>query len=278
MTPPALTDRAALLAHRARARDAALFLHREARADIEERLEEVNRAFTKPAIVTGFPGVWEGLLPGAALVPDTEVLDLQPGAHDLVVHALALHWADDPVGQLVQAGRALCADGLFLAVLFGGQTLQELRRVMAETETRTRSGLSPRIAPMGEVRDLGALLQRAGFALPVADTRTLPVTYPSLGALVADLRGMGETNALAARDRRPLTRADLALAEALYSRHFPAPGGRIAATFEFVFLTGWAPHDSQPKPLRPGSAGQRLADALGVAEHPAGDAPQTPRV
>ncbi|MEM0949238.1 MAG: methyltransferase domain-containing protein [Pseudomonadota bacterium] len=276
MTTPRLTDRAALLAHRARAQDAGLFLHRVARSDIEERLAEVNRTFTAPALVTGFPEVWSGLLPQATVVSDTDTLNLQPGAHDLVVHALALHWADDPVGQLVQARRALRPDGLLLAVLFGGQTLHELRRVMAETETHQRGGLSPRVAPMGEVRDLGALLQRAGFALPVADTRALPVTYPDLRALVSDLRAMGETNALSKRDRHPLTRTDFALAEALYANHFATQDGRIRATFEFVFLTGWAPAETQPKALQPGSATQRLADALGVPEHGTGERPIGP--
>ena len=199
------------------------------------------------------------------------MLDLEEAAHDLVVHALALHWADDPVGQLIQARRALKPDGLFLGVCFGGQTLQELRRVLAETESRNRSGLSPRIAPMGEIRDLGALLQRAGLALPVADSLTVPVAYAGIRGLIRDLRAMGETNALAARDRRPLSRADLALAETIYAEHFTALDGRIAATFEFVFLTGWAPAPDQPQPLRPGSASHRLADALGTDELPGGE-------
>ena len=271
MQPPTLTDRASLVARRLRARDARPFLHCEARADIKERLEEINRRFTRPAIVTGLPAVWADFLPQARVVADEATLDLEPEAHDLVVDALTLHWADDPVGRLVQARRALRPDGLFLGVAFGGQTLQELRRVLAETESRRRGGISPRVAPMGEVRDLGALLQRAGFALPVADTRSICVTYPTFRALVADLRAMGETNALAMRDRRPLTRGDLAEAEAVYSNHFPAPGGRIRATFEFVFLTGWAPAANQPKPLRPGSAVTRLADALNVDERPAGE-------
>lgn len=160
-----LTDRPALLAHRARAQSAgfAAFLHDVARDEIEERLEEVKRTFTAPAIVTGHPALWADLLPGAPVVPDDEVLALDPGAHDLVIHAMGLHWADDPLGQLIQARRALRPDGLLLAVAFGGTTLSELRTVLAEAETTVTGGLSPRVAPMAEIRDLGGLLQRPGW-------------------------------------------------------------------------------------------------------------------
>jgi SAM-dependent methyltransferase len=267
-----LTDRAALLAHRARAarQGSAFFLHDEARIEIEERLKEVNRTFTAPALVTGQATPWEGMLPGARLVEDAEVLALEPGAHDLVIHALALHWADDPVGQIIQARRALRPDGLFLAVAFGGRTLHELRSALAEAEVEITGGLSPRVAPMAEIRDMGALLQRAGLALPVADSVPLRVSYPDLAALMHDLRAMGETNALASRGR-PLSRSVLAKAEEIYRAHF-AQDGRLLATFELVFLTGWSPHESQQAPLRPGSAKARLADALGVPELRSGDA------
>ena len=241
---------------------AALFLHEEVADEVQERLREVNRAFTAPAFVGGFPTFAP---PGAVVVPDDEVLALQPGAHDLVVHALALHWANDPVGQLVQCRRALKADGLFLGFLFGGQTLAELRACLAQAEAEVTGGLSPRVLPMGEIRDLGALLQRAGFALPVADSFTKTVTYGDFGALLHDLRGMGEGNALAARLRYPTRRAVFARAADLYAAHH-AEGGRLRATFEIICLTGWVPDDSQQKPLRPGSAAQRLADALGTAE------------
>lgn len=264
MTAPLLTDRLALSRHRARARraDPALFLHEDAAAEIEERLSEVNRRFTSPAVVTAFPEPWQAILPGARIVPDDEILSLEEGAHDLVIHALALHWANDPVGQLVQARRALRPDGLFLGVLFGGQTLSELRVALAEAEAAVTGGLSPRVLPMGEIRDLGGLLQRAGFALPVADTFVRTVHYENAFRLLADLRAMGETNALAARHRRIPPRALFpAMAEA-YARHFPAPEGRVRASFEMVFLTGWAPAPDQPQPLRPGSASHRLADAL----------------
>ena len=263
-TPPPLSDRLALLRNRARARAAgpALFLHHDAAAEIEERLNEVNRRFTAPAIVTGFAEPWAEILPQAVIVPDDEVLALAPGAHDLVIHALSLHWANDPVGQLVQCRRALAPDGLLIAVMFGGQTLAELRASLAEAEAAVTGGLSPRVLPMGEIRDLGGLLQRAGFALPVADMAARPVSYRDLWHLMADLRAMGEGNALAARRRTPTRRAVFTDAARLYADHFGDGMGRITATFEMIYLTGWAPHESQQKPLRPGSATHRLADVL----------------
>lgn len=226
---PPLTDRIALALHRVRARahpdhDSAMFLHRIARTDIEERLIEVNRPFTAPAVVTGFPAVWAGFRADAVIVPDDEVLALTPGAHDLVIHAMALHWAADPVGQLVQCRRALRPDGLCLAVFPGGETLSELRASLAEAESLVLGGLSPRVLPMGEIRDLGALMQRAGFALPVADSVTQEVEYRSLPRLFADLRAMGETNALAARLRRFTPRKLLALVEGIYRANFATPG------------------------------------------------------
>ncbi len=268
-TPPLLTDRAALCRNRARAaRAPALFLQDDAADEVQERLVEVNRTFTAPAIVTGFPALWQARMPGARVVSDDEVLDLQPGAHDLVIHALCLHWASDPVGQLVQCRRALRPDGLFLGVLFGGQTLAELRACLAEAEVAVTGGLSPRVLPMGEIRDLGGLLQRAGFALPVADSAARTVTYGDAGRLMADLRAMGEANALTSRLRHPTRRGVFAEAARHYAASYPAEGGRIRATFEMIFMTGWAPDDSQPKPLRPGSAAQRLANALGAVETP----------
>jgi hypothetical protein len=184
---------------------------------------------------------------------------------------MALHWANDPVGQIVQARRALMPDGLFLGACLGGRTLWELRAALTEAEVRLTGGLSPRVAPMGEIRDLGALIQRAGLALPVADSLSLTVEYRDAFHLMKDLRAMGEGNALAARRRTVASRALFSEAARIYAEGFTLPNGRIPATFEFVFLTGWAPADSQPKPLRPGSAAARLADALGVDERPAGD-------
>lgn len=264
-TPPILTDLAALHRNRARARDP--FLHAEAVADVQERLSEVNKAFTAPAVVTAFAGPWQNVLPGVRIVAEAEVLDLVPGGHDLVIHALGLHWANDPVGQLVQCRRALRPDGLLLALLFGGQTLHELRAALAQAESELTGGLSPRVLPMGEIRDLGALVQRAGLALPVADGFARRVMYRDIFHLMRDLRAMGEGNALAARLRRPTGRAVFARAGQIYRESWGA-GDRIPATFEIITLTGWAPHDSQQQPLRPGSAQTLLADALNAAVAP----------
>ncbi len=267
MTRPALVDQEALARHRARARlDRAGFLHDEARFELQERLLDVNRSFTDPAIVTPFPDLWQSFLPDAKLVPDAEVLDLEPGAHDLVCHVMGLHWAEDPVGQLVQCRRALRPDGLLMVVMLGGDTLSELRAVLAQAETEVMAGLSPRVAPMGEIRDLGGLLGRAGLSLPVADRLPRRVTYQTMFHLLRDLRDMGETNALAARHKAPPPRALFARAAQLYAEHYPAEEGRVEATFEMVFLTGWSPHESQQKPLRPGSAAARLAEALNTTE------------
>lgn len=267
MTRPQLFDQAGLTRHRARARlDRAGFLHDEARFELQERLLDVNRSFTSPAIVTPFPAVWADFLPGAVVVPDSDVLALEAGAHDLVIHALGLHWAEDPVGQLVQSRHALKPDGLLLVAMFGGETLHELRAALAQAESEVMGGLSPRVAPMGEIRDLGGLLGRAGLSLPVADRLTRQVTYQTMFHLMRDLRDMGETNALAARHRATPPRALFARAAQIYAESFPAEDDRIAATYELVFLTGWAPHDSQQKPLRPGSATARLAEALNTTE------------
>jgi SAM-dependent methyltransferase len=261
-----MTDLANLARHRARATTKGMFLHAAAADEVQDRLEMVNKSFTKPAIVSGFPDFWAAKLDGALHAPTDEVLAIDQGAHDLVVHAMALHWANDPVGQLIQCRRALKADGLFLSVAFGGQTLNELRACLGQAEVAVTGGMSPRVAPMAELRDMGALLQRAGYALPVADAMPLRVEYDDAWHLMRDLRAMGETNALASRLRRPTARKVLEHAADLYRNHFGTDDGRITATFDLVFLTGWAPDDSQPKALRPGSAKQRLADALRTDE------------
>lgn len=266
-----LTDRAALIRNRQRAAPApALFLHEAAADEIKDRLELVNKSFTQMAIVTGFPDFWQKAFPQATCRADDELLDLPEAGFDLIIHAVALHWANDPVGQLIQARRALRPDGLFLAVFMGGETLHELRASLAEAEAEIMGGLSPRIAPMGEIRDLGALLQRAGFALPVADSIPLRASYQTPLHLMHDLRAMGENNALMGRSRRPTRRAVMMRAVEIYTQAF-GEGGRINATFELIVLTGWAPDESQQKPLRPGSASTRLADALGTAETPLKD-------
>jgi len=266
---PRLTDRAALTRNRARALKAdvpALFLQEAAIEEVQHRLQMVNRTFTNCAVVTGFPALWQAAFPEARVVSDDEVLDLEVGAYDLLIHAMALHWANDPVGQLIQCRRALRPDGFFLGVGFGGQTLAELRAALAEAEVAVAGGLSPRVVPMAEIRDLGALLQRAGLALPVADNLALDVSYQTAFHLMRDLRAMGEANALQARLRHPTRPAVLRRAAEIYQEHHADGDGRIHATYELVFLTGWAPDDSQPQPLRPGSATQRLAEALGTQE------------
>lgn len=261
-----MTDLTALSRNRARSTTDALFLHEQAADEVQDRLELVNKSFTSPALITGFPDLWSARLPDMMTLAPDDTLPLEPLAHDLVIHAMSLHWANDPVGQLIQSRRALRPDGLFLAVSFGGQTLHELRACLAEAESAVTGGLSPRVAPMAELRDMGALLQRAGFALPVADAMTLNVEYRDVWHLMHDLRTMGESNALNARLRIPTRRSVLTRAADIYAAHFAAPDGRIRATFELIFLTGWAPDDSQQKPLRPGSAQQRLAHALGTDE------------
>ncbi|MEM8631843.1 MAG: SAM-dependent methyltransferase [Pseudomonadota bacterium] len=268
--PPELTDRRALERNRRRSMAEARFLLQEVVCDTIERLKEVNRPFTKTALVAAFPEDWAPL--GASdLVPDAPLLEFPKSDYSAVIHGFCLHWANDPVGQLIQARRALAPDGLFIASLFGGQTLHELRAALAMAETEVTGGLSPRVLPMADIRDLGALLQRAGFALPVADSWTRTVHYKSLTGLMRDLRAMGEANALSDRLRRPTRRRILERAEEIYRSSHATDDGKLIATFEIVTLTGWAPDASQPQPLRPGSATTRLAEALGTAEEPAGE-------
>ncbi len=260
------------------------FLHREVAALLAERLSEVKRDFPRVALVgTGAGVVAEALGEGREAVTqldpspamaaaaggavlEGETLPLERGAYDLVVSHLLLHAVNDPVGQLIQMGLALKPDGLMLAALFGGQTLTELRASLAEAEAECEGGLSPRVAPMAEIRDLGALLQRAGLAMPVADSEKLTVTYATPLDLMRELRAMGETNIMTDRRREPMRRRTLMRAAEIYAEHYGTPEGRVRATFEIVFLTGWAPGPDQPQPLRPGSAKARLADALGTEE------------
>lgn len=265
-THPQMTDRATLAHNRRRATVDGMVLHNAAADEIDDRLIEVNKTFTNVGIVTGFPDLWAQRFPGAELIADTEALALGAAPYDLVIHAMALHWANDPVGQLIQCRRALRRDGLLLVATFGGQTLNELRACLGQAEIEVTGGLSPRVAPMAELRDIGALLQRAGLALPVADALPFTLEYTDIWHLMRDLRAMGETNALKDRLRRPTGKQVMERASTLYLEHFTTPSGRIKATFEMIFLTGWAPDESQPKPLRPGSAQQRLADALGTRE------------
>lgn len=265
------------------------FLHREIAGLIAERLAEVKRDFSRVALIgTGAGAVAAAVRPegagltqldpspamaaaaGAEVLAD-ETLPLEEESQDLIISTLQLHAANDPVGALIQMRRALVPDGLMVAALFGGQTLHELRTSLAEAEAACEGGLSPRVAPMAEIRDLGGLLQRAGFAMPVADSERLTVTYATPLHLMRELRAMGETNILTARRRQPMRRATLLRACEIYAQHFGTPDGRVKATFEIVFLTGWAPAPGQPRALQPGSATTRLADALATKEISAGE-------
>ena len=208
---------------------------------------------------------------GWSVAADEEFLPFGDATLDLAVSSLSLQFVNDLPGALVQIRRALKPDGLFLAALLGGDTLTELRQAFAAAEAEIEGGVSPRVAPFADLRELGALLQRAGFALPVTDIDRLTVRYDSVFALMHDLRRMGATNALAERRRTPLRRATLARMAEIYAERFADADGRLRATFEIVWLSGWAEHESQQKPLRPGSARTRLADALNTKEIAAGE-------
>jgi NADH dehydrogenase [ubiquinone] 1 alpha subcomplex assembly factor 5 len=205
------------------------------------------------------------------LVADEEALPLAPGSLDLVVSVLSLHWVNDLPGSLLQICRALRPDGLFLAAMIGGDSLRELRVALMQAESEVEGGVSPRVSPLADLRDMGALLQRAGFALPVADTDSITVTYGSALALMHDLRGMGETGIDRGRRRGMTRRETLLRAAAIYQENHADGEGRIPASFDILYLTGWAPDASQPRALRPGSASTRLAEALGSEELPSGD-------
>jgi SAM-dependent methyltransferase len=287
---PIIFDRALIRRHRRRAAalGEATFLLDRVAEDMADRLAAVLRRFDV-AVDLGTPGeaVREALLrlgsigtiiavdalhrPGPAVIADEEALPFGDGSLDLVVSALALHHVNDLPGTLVQIRRALKPDGLFVAALFGGETLTELRQSFAVAESEIDGGVSPRVAPFADLRDLGALLQRAGFALPVTDVDRVGVRYDSAFDLMSDLRRMGATNALIARRRQPLRRATVTRMAELYAQRFADADGRVRATFEIVWLLGWAPHPSQQQPLRPGAAKSRLADALGTREISTGE-------
>lgn len=208
---------------------------------------------------------------GPAIVADEEFLPFAAGRFDLVLSAMSLHWVNDLPGTLIQIARILKPDGLFLGAMLGGATLWQLRQALAAAESEIDGGLSPRVSPFADLRDAAGLLQRAGFALPVADSETIEVEYESALALMRDLSRMGEGNLVVGRRRTVTRRAVLLRAAELYGDRFTRPGGRISASFEVLFLHGWSPHASQPKALKPGSAAQRLADALGTSELSAGE-------
>ncbi|WP_420346473.1 methyltransferase domain-containing protein [Pelagibius sp.] len=207
-----------------------------------------------------------------ALVADEETLPFAPGSLDLVVSLLSLHWVNDLPGALLQIGQALKPDGLFLAAMIGGNSLAALRSALMDAEMEIEGGASPRVSPFADLRDMGGLLQRAGFALPVTDVDSITVSYSSALALMQDLRGMGESNASKERRRTIMRRETLLRAAALYEERFADADGRIPAVFDIIYLTGWRPHGSQQKALRPGSAAARLAAALDSQEVAAGEA------
>ncbi len=211
--------------------------------------------------------------PRPHFVMDEEHLAIGDGQVDFIASALALHRVNDLPGALIQIRRALRPDGLFLGAMLGGETLKELRTAFAEAENEIEGGISPRVAPFADVRDMGGLMQRAGFALPVVDVDRHSVTYATPFALLRDLRGMGETNALMDRRKQPLRRATLLRMAEIYAQRFSTPEGRVHATFQIGYLSGWAPHEAQQQPLKPGSAAQRLADALNTNEIPTGEKP-----
>jgi SAM-dependent methyltransferase len=287
---PVVFDRALIRRRRRRADGlgAATFLLDRVAAELADRLAAVLRRFDL-ALDLGTPGeqVRAALAslgsigtivradampddgdkyPESFVAADEEALPFGDATLDLVVSALTLQFVNDLPGVLVQIRRALKPDGLFLAALLGGETLTELRQAFAAAESEVEGGASPRVAPFADLRELGALLQRAGFALPVTDVDRLTVRYDSVFGLMRDLRRMGATNALHARRRGPLKRATLHRLAEIYDEHFAGDDGRVRATFEIVWLSGWAPHPDQQQPLKPGSAKTRLADALGTRE------------
>jgi SAM-dependent methyltransferase len=303
MSPPLLFDRSLLRQRRRRA--AALgpvtFLLERVADDMADRLAAIQRRF-ELAVDLATPGdalrlrlagdprigTLISLGDGAAaavhsqdgapastrlcdVVADEEALPIKEARVDLFVSALSLQAVNDLPGVFAQVRRALKPDGLFLAALLGGETLTELRQSFAEAEAEIEGGASPRVAPFADVRDIGALLQRTGFALPVADLDRVNVRYPSVFALMHDLRRMGAGNSLVERRRTPLRRATLMRMSEIYGERFADADGRLRAAFEIVWLAGWAPHATQQQPLRPGSASARLADALGTTEISAGE-------
>jgi len=269
---PILFDRALLRARQDRARNLgpATFLLDRIAADMAERLNAVLRGFNSAAEV-GTPGdqlrlTLAGRLDRIARIdlPDreSEPLSLQAESLDLVVSALALQFVNDLPGVLAQIRRALRPDGLLLAAMLGGDTLTELRQCFAVAEAELEGGVSPRVAPFADLRDVGALLQRAGLALPVTDVDRILVRYDSAFDLMHDLRRMGATNILVERRRSPTRRATMLRMAEIYRERFADPDGRIRATFDVIWLLGWAPHESQQKPLKPGSAQRGLAEAV----------------
>ena len=280
---------------RARRSTPATFLLDRVATDLGERLSAVLRKFDV-AVDLGTPSdavrrvlatnknIGTVIVAGPAgddealrVTSDEEALPFAASSLDLVVSALTLQFVNDLPGTLVQIRHALKPDGLLMAALIGGDSLTELRAAFAAAEIEVEGGISPRVAPFADIRELGGLLQRAGFALPVVDSERVTVRYDSVLALMRDLRRMGATNILHERVRTPLKRSTLERVTAIYADRFSDADGRVRATFEIIWLSGWVPHESQQKPLKPGSAAQRLADALGTKELPTGEKPERAR-
>ncbi len=264
------------------------FLHARVAADLADRLEAIPRRFerglalgggglfseelrARPELAARIGHVNEADVASGAVVLDPEALPFGAGVFDLIVSPLVLHSVNDLPGALIQMRRALRPDGLMLAALFGGETLKELRLSLLEAESELTGGAGMRVAPFAELQDAAGLLQRAGFALPAADRDVVTVRYAEPMRLLSDLRAMGETAALAEHAPRSLSRRVLARTFEIYAARHADEEGRARATFEILTLTGWAPHESQQKPLKPGSAKTRLADALGAKEQSAGE-------
>jgi SAM-dependent methyltransferase len=300
MTPPLIFDRLLLRARRQRGLRLGpeTFLIDQVAGELAQRLRLVLRRFDLAAdlgtptaavrmairrdgavgamiaadpVIAAAPSVAGDDAASLRVAADEEALPFGDATLDLVVSALALQAVNDLPGALAQIRRALKPDGLFLAALFGGETLSELRHSLAVAESELDGGTSPRVAPFADVREMGALLQRAGFALPVTDVDRITVRYSSPFRLLRDLRCMGAANALVERRRVPLRRATLMRAMDVYAERFADPDGKVRASFDIVWLSGWSPHESQQQPLRPGSAKQRLADALGTTEVSTGE-------
>lgn len=293
MTQPDLFDRPLLKARRRRALRSATpgsdFLMRVVAEDLADRLATISRTFETGVDLGGHTGLITAALKASGKVDhvlrgdllcedpslaapnfifDDALPPLREASVGFIASALSLHWVNDLPGTLVQIRKSLTPDGLFMGVLLGSDTLHELRDVLMRAELESTGGAAPRVSPFADTRDLGSLLQRAGFALPVTDMDRLTVRYSNMFDLMKDLRAMGATSILSERSRKPLTKTILLRAAELYAQDFSDPDGRIRATFSLVSLSGWAPHESQQQPLKPGSAKTRLADALGASETP----------
>jgi SAM-dependent methyltransferase len=295
-------DRSLVTKHRDRAAagfEQVSFLKDRAIEDLCDRLAFINRTFEVGLDVGSHGGLMAAMIaqrsdlkdkigflaqsdislrmlrrsPAGSFVGDEECLPLAEQSLDLITSSLSLHWVNDVPGFMAQARLALRPDGLFLVSFLGGRTLQELRSVMAQTETELGQDAGPRVSPFADAQDGAQLLQRAGFALPVADSDVVTVRYANAFGLFRDLKAMGEAAAFSGAHGPALTRTLIARAADIYAQSYADADGRIRATFEIVTLTGWAPHESQQKPLRRGSAKVRLADALGVKEVSAGEKP-----